>query len=997
MRNQSLIGTLWQTFLFVFAGCIFSWSLHAVENLERISKAPGDSLRRTGAGESSGPLVSTNGRFVLYSSSTPGLTPNLVASRVLNLFIRDRQSGGLSLVSQSTSGQSGSTHSIPGGMTPDARFIVFESASTNLVANDTNGFSDIFLRDTTGGFTRLISINAAGTASGNSASTQSRLTPDGNYIVFQSDASDLVPNDTNRQTDVFLRDVQNGTTELVSVPNVTNAITSCTSPAMTPDARYVAFVGAGTNLVTGGAASSEIYVRDRTAKTTIWASTDALKLLAPQAPADARADSYNPSISDDGRFVFFKSGFSGVTGIFRFEIATSETKLLGNGAFVPILSQDDSGPAISSDGQFAVFAGLTNLYRWDSASDSLITLAEAPATNSNGSWWNGAQITPDGRWIAFAAKDGPESRSNITNGWQVFLSDAIVKTTRRLTGGTNGSTSPPQISLAGDGGLIAYDSSDGTLVESDENEAQDVFIESLPNGPQELVSYVDAGKGATLLGSLSLTLNEVSADGRFVIYSTIRQMTSLDTNRAQDIYLRDLDAKTNRLVTVRSEEGEPDSFAASGAHISSNGNHIVFVSRSANFVANDTNGVEDVFVRDLASNTSIPVSVNITGTGLGNGRSTLPTISADGRYVAFQSFASDLVTNLDQNNTSDIFVRDLVANTTTLVSAGPSGEALGGTEATGSPDGITGVTGPLISPDGRYVLFDSTNYVLNLRDLALGTSTSLPQITGTSAHGRFSSDGKKVLISSFLARKDYTIDLPSMTVTVLFTHTGTFRQDTVFSGSGNAEVYYTYTNLYFVSLISSNTTLAAQALPTPGVTKVAYPSGRVMLDDAGRFIIYSDALFHNRLGSPENLFSDIFLYDSSSQTNLLLSRVSEPADGPSVAPMISANGRVAAFQSGALNLSGDSSTIGSDIYVYRISGIEPNPFRASILESLGTGEFIITWESVPGAHYRAEFKPNLLSADWIPLGPDIAADGPVSSVRDSNGSTERYYRIQKLP
>jgi Tol biopolymer transport system component len=882
-------------------------------------------------------------------------------------------------------------------MSPDARFIVFESASTNLAVNDTNGFSDIFLRDIAGGFTRLISINAAGTASGNSASTQSRLTPDGNHIVFQSDASDLVPNDTNRQTDIFLRDVQNGTTEIVSVPMVTNAITSCTSPVVTPDARYVAFVGAGTNLVVADVASSEIYIRDRAAKTTIWASTNVLKLLAPEAPVDAHADSYNPSISEDGRFVFFKSSFSGVTGIFRFEIETGETKLLGNGAFFPIFTQDDSGPAISNDGQSAVFAGLTNLYRWDATNDSLISIVEAPETNSNGSWWRGAQITADGGWIAYAGKSDAESGANITNGWQVFLADRTFNTSRRLTAGTTGSTSPPQICLANDGSLIAYDSSDGALVEGDENEALDVFVESLPNGPRELISYVDAGKGAMPLGSLSLSLNEISADGRFVLYSTLRQMTVLDTNRAQDIYVRDLDARTNRLVTLRSEGGGQDLFAAFGGHINSNGTRVVFVSRSANFVANDTNGVEDVFVRDLTSNTTIPVSVNAAGNAVGNGASTLPTISADGRYVAFQSFASDLVTNIDQNNRSDIFVRDLVANTTTLVSADSSGVAIGGTEATGSPDGVTGVTGPLISPDGRYVLFDSTNYLLNLRDLALNSSTLLWQITGPSAHGRFSTDGKKVLISSFLGRKDYAVDLPSMAVTVLFTHPGTFRQDTVFSGSGSAEVYYTYTNLYFVSLISSNTTLAAQALPTPGVSKVVYPSGRVLLDDAGRFIIYSDALFHNRLGSPENSFSDIFLYDSSTQTNLLLSRISEPADGPAVAPMISANGRVAAFQSGALNLSQDAATIGSDIYVYRISGVEPNLFRASILESLGTGEFIITWESVPGAHYRVEFKPNLLSANWSLLSPDISADGPVTSVRDSNGSTERYYRIQKMP
>ncbi|MDB6039767.1 MAG: hypothetical protein JWM99_3608, partial [Verrucomicrobiales bacterium] len=842
MGSQSLIGNLWRTFLSAVIGFILCGDLHADEDLERISKAPANSLRRTGSGQSGGPLVSTNGRFVLYSSSTPGLTSNLFASRILNLFLRDRQSGGLTLVSQSSDGQSGSAHSIPGGMTPDARFIVFESVSTNLTANDTNGFSDIFLRDVTTGTTRLISINATGIGSGNSASTQSRITPDGKNIVFQSDASNLVANDTNRQTDIFLRDVQSGMTEIVSIPIAANAITSCTAPVVTPDARYVAFVGTGTNLVTAGVAASEIYIRDRVAQTTIWASTNALKLLAPDAPADAHADSYNPSISDDGRFVFFKSSFSGVTGIFRFEIATGETILLGNGAFFPIFTQDDSGPAISDDGKFAVFAGLTNLYRWDSANNSLSSIAGAAAAYSNGSWWSGPQITADGNWIVFAGKDQTDSE-NLTNGWEVFLADASAKTSRKLTSGMVGSSSPPQICLSNDGAWIAYDSSDGSLVDGDDNEALDVFFEPLPHGARELISLIEPGKGATQLESLALSLNEVSADGRFVLYSTVRQMSSLDTNRAQDIYLRDLDARTNRLVTVRSEGGEQDLFAGVGGHFSSNGNRVVFVSRSANFVANDTNGVEDVFVRDVAANMTIPVSVNAAGTAMGNGASTQATISPDGRFVAFQSLASDLVTNIDGNNKFDIFVRDLAANTTTLVSVGASGEAAGGTEASGSPGGITGSTGPLISLGGRYVLFNTTNNSLTLRDLVLNRSTNLAKLTGGFPLGRFSSDGTRVILSSSTSRKDYAVELPSLSASVVYSHPGNLLQDTVFSGNGTSEVVFNFTNLSLISLISSNVTTIAETLPPSAITQISYPSPRVMLDDSGRFIAYSDILF----------------------------------------------------------------------------------------------------------------------------------------------------------
>jgi hypothetical protein len=329
------------------------------------------------------------------------------------------------------------------------------------------------------------------------------------------------------------------------------------------------------------------------------------------------------------------------------------------------------------------------------------------------------------------------------------------------------------------------------------------------------------GKGAVPQGSLALSLNEISADGRFVLYSTVRQMSLADTNRAQDLYIRDVDGRTNRLISVRSEESDSDLFAAFGGHISSNGNRVVFVSRSANFVTNDSNGVEDVFVRDLLSNTTIPVSVNASGTSLGNGASTLASISADGRYVAFQSYATDLVTNLDQNLKSDIFVRDLVANTTTLVSAGSSGEATGGSEASGSPGGPTGATGPLISATGRYVLFDTGNNALTLRDVDLSRSANVAQLTGGSPLGRFSSDGQRALVYSFLARKDYAVDLSSLSANILYTHSSSSRQDTVFNGNGTAEVFFNQTNLSLISLTSTNTTLIAETLPIP---KSPYPT-----------------------------------------------------------------------------------------------------------------------------------------------------------------------------
>ncbi|PYK96562.1 MAG: hypothetical protein DME19_19335, partial [Verrucomicrobia bacterium] len=126
----------------------------------------------------------------------------------------------------------------------DGRFVLFLGSANNLVTNDDNGkFVDIFLRETTNGVTRFVSVNQSGVGGGNGHSVSPALSSNGRYVVFESEASNLVANDTNGVSDVFLRDVQNGTTTLVSVDNAGGEGNGpSTSPLISGDGRYVAFV-----------------------------------------------------------------------------------------------------------------------------------------------------------------------------------------------------------------------------------------------------------------------------------------------------------------------------------------------------------------------------------------------------------------------------------------------------------------------------------------------------------------------------------------------------------------------------------------------------------------------------------------------------------------------------------------------------------------------------------------------------------------------------------
>ena len=185
----------------------------------------------------------------------------------------------------------------------------------------------------------------------------------------------------------------------------------------------------------------------------------------------------------------------------------------------------------------------------------------------------------------------------------------------------------------------------------------------------------------------------ISANGRFVTFvsfaSDLVTNDTNDTNGMLDVFVRDLKTGSTGLVSVNSAGTGSGNGASDLPAISADGRFVAFRSGASDLVANDTNRTFDVFVRDLKTGTTTLVSVNSAGTGSGNGSSgsaiargeeiaAPPVISADGRFVAFVSFARDLVDNDTNGNQSDVFVRDLKTGTTTLVSVNSAGTRSGG-------------------------------------------------------------------------------------------------------------------------------------------------------------------------------------------------------------------------------------------------------------------------------------------------------------------------------
>jgi Tol biopolymer transport system component len=256
------------------------------------------SVQATG-GASTDPAISADGRFVAFRSTATNLVPG-DTNAIPDYFVHDRQSGTterVSVASDGTQGVGGGTVAVPPpAISPDGRFVAFTSGSTNLVAGDTNGASDVFVHDRTTKETVRVSVGTGG-AEGNGASAASSLAAGGRFVAFDSIASNLVPGDTNGASDVFVHDRQTGTTTRASLTaDGAQAFGGSFFPALNSDGRFVAFSSESATLTPGDTnGAPDVFVHDRT-------------LPAPAATG------YRLAAADGGIFAFGDAGFFGSTG-----------------------------------------------------------------------------------------------------------------------------------------------------------------------------------------------------------------------------------------------------------------------------------------------------------------------------------------------------------------------------------------------------------------------------------------------------------------------------------------------------------------------------------------------------------------------------------------------------------------------------------------------------------------------------------------------------------
>jgi Tol biopolymer transport system component len=391
----------------------------------------------------------------------------------------------------------------------------------------------------------------------------------------------------------------------------------------------------------------------------------------------AADNSYNPSISSDGRYVAFMSrdrhlvqdDTNGMPDIFVHDVRTGQTTR------VSIASDGTEGnmgsyySSISFDGRYVAFTswannlvdndsnGVFDVFVHDRTTGQTTRASIDSAGNQGDGHCQYPSISSDGRYVAFSSLASNLVDGDTNGAWDVFVHDRQTGQTSRVSvasNGTQGNMGSSGGFISPDSRYVAFGSLAANLVESDINGTSDVFVHDRTTGQTTNVSVASDGtQGNSGSGSPS-----ISSDGRYVAFSSLASnLVDGDTNPAWDVFVHDRQTGQTRRVSVASDgtQGNGKSYQSS---ISSNGRYVAFTSWASNLVDDDTNWYPDIFVHDRL--TGQTTSVSVTSDGMpGNDYSYYPSISSDGQYVAFESIASNLVAN-DTNDSYDIFVAKII-------------------------------------------------------------------------------------------------------------------------------------------------------------------------------------------------------------------------------------------------------------------------------------------------------------------------------------------------
>ncbi|HJX27386.1 MAG TPA: hypothetical protein VJ885_05705 [Thermoanaerobaculia bacterium] len=877
-----------------------------------------------GNNQSNSGVLSADGRFVVYSSHASDLVAGLVKpfGSGANLFLYDRAAGTNVLVSHSVASPTtvANDYSTDPVISADGRYVAFASPAEDLVAgqNDSYSDSDIFLYDRTSGTSVLVS-HTPGAPTTSVRGWLPAISADGAYITFLSyfESASGYP-------ELYLYETASGTISRVSRrsddPTMGEQV-SWGRAVLSAEGRIIAFTSPGTHLVSGQAEDAEdavtddVFVFDRVSGTTVLASRSA---VSASTPGDR--DSYAPTLSADGRFVAFVSkamdlvagqnDTAGTLDVFLHDLTLGSTVLVSRQSDdIPTVAHGYShSPRISADGSQIVFAResfysrpfpqqsfyLPDLYLFERATGVRRWISH-PAGEPGGAIRaaNGAVINGDGTYVAYTSgsTDLVAGLLDTNQADDAFLYNRSAESNTLLTRRDPAmpDLTPPGRSetplISSDGRFVAYVSSASMIVPGFETRhAETLYLLDQQSG----VTVPVAGDWIDRLMPLG-----ISADGRFLTFlssSFDLFPGQIDTFLSPDVFSYDRIAGTITLLSRTAASPVTGGSQAQGIRVTPDGRYVSFLSPAGNLVPGqvDVDAGLNAFLHDRVTGLTELVSHAIGApAGEANGETLSAAVSADGRYVAWVSSATDLVAGVsDANGAPDLFLHDRRTGATTLLSqaSGAPGTAANGASAE-----------PAFSANGRCLVFTSEAtdllpgldpywdvFNVFLYSLVTGQTTLVSHTHGSSTVG---GTGDSFAPSS-------SADCSAITYQ-------SFAED-LFAEPGPAPWRLA---LVLAEPVLGTTTLLAQGLSARGHWySEDVPS---VISDNGRFAAFvtRNDLLH---GGADHPFPNLYFFDRVTREPVLVSRVDgspeTPGNWESGQLSLSSDGRFIAFYSLASNL-----------------------------------------------------------------------------------------------
>ncbi len=670
--------------------------------------------------DATSPVVTVAGGkiLVVFDAFTDALAAGDTNGR-RDAFLRNVTDGITSLVSAKNA--TAATESTTGfatnpAISEDGAWVAFSSNATDLNALDTTGSRDIYVRNVAGTNQTLLASRTAANAPSNGDAGRPAINANGTVVAFTSNATNLQPLvDADTGSDIYasVRAADFGAAQLISRATGaagTRADDESFGPAIDDAGLRIAFQTRAGNLAAGDAnADIDIYMRNRADDSTTLLSRTAAgdtTLLGTYADAALSgdglrvafaalgADAYTPDADGDGPVV--------LTRTIGPPLGTSElvSRPAGSGPFKGLAGENSVAgplPVVSPDGRFVAFT---------SAADALPTF-------------------------------GSSTAQHVYLRDMLLGTTTLVSRADGADGAAAGAASfAAATAVSADGRKVAFVSSAANLVSGDTNGKLDAFVRDLGAGHTTRLGRPAAGSPPGFV-EIAQGAPVLSADGTLAAYATDASLSAADAGTTTDVYVESLVTGAQTLVSRAAGPGAQGDQPSYSPSLSADGSRVAFVSTAANLVTGDANGTSDVFVRDLSSGSVTLASRSDGAAGaLGTADSRQPSLNADGSRVAFQSY-SDLTG--PTASSGNIFVRDLTAGTTVLASradgpAGASGDQ-GSADPSLSADGTRVLFGSAAT-NFPGATAPASLYRVFLRDLTAGTTELVsrgPGVTGTPA------------------------------------------------------------------------------------------------------------------------------------------------------------------------------------------------------------------------------------------------------------------------